>query len=31
MMSFDLPELDLRALAYQAIEDQGRSASRSGT
>ena len=21
MMSFDLPELDLRALAYQAIED----------
>ena len=25
MMSFDLPELDLRALAYQAIEDQSRS------
>jgi hypothetical protein len=21
MMSFDLPELDLRALAYQAIDD----------
>jgi len=21
MMSFDLPELDLRTLAYQAIED----------
>jgi CubicO group peptidase (beta-lactamase class C family) len=24
MMSFDLPEFDLRALAYQAIDDYGR-------